>query len=216
MPRAPSWSWSAPCDPPSQRGHPPGSKLSKDTLIKEVYAQRQLLPPHLIERRLRFPATLEALQRFAPSPIPALHLIQHVLMLAGMHLLQHRRTFQSAYPSMVGPAHHGIKLPSLHVSLFGEGVKACERVRIFLSVPQWRSCPEEMLSHARALLSATAWKCIKTGKMKMWHFSGTKFAAGLAEETCNPLPLHEIQRKRTRRQNFSLDAKKKITHFQTA
>jgi hypothetical protein len=52
---------------------------------------------------------------------------------------------------MVGPAHHGIKLPSLHVSLFGEGVKACERVRIFLSVPQWRSCPEEMLSHARAL-----------------------------------------------------------------
>jgi hypothetical protein len=29
-------------------------------------------------------------------------------------------------------------------------------------------------------LSATAWKCTKTGKMKMWHFSGTKFAAGLA------------------------------------
>ena len=29
-------------------------------------------------------------------------------------------------------------------------------------------------------VSATAWKCIKTGKMKMWHFSGTKFAAGLA------------------------------------
>jgi hypothetical protein len=29
-------------------------------------------------------------------------------------------------------------------------------------------------------LSATAWKCTKTGKMKTWHFSGTKFAAGLA------------------------------------
>jgi hypothetical protein len=52
--------------------------------------------------------------------------------------------------------------------------------------------------------------------MKMWHFSGIKFAAGLAEETHNPLPSHEIRRKRTRRQIFSLDAKKKITHFLTA
>src|SRR5215510_7128574 len=129
MPRAPSWSWSAPCDPPSQRGHPPGSKLSKDTLITEVYAQRQRMPPHLIERRLRFPATLSALQRFVPSPMPALHLLQHFRMLAGMHLLQQSRksrTLQSAYPAMGGPAHHGIKLPSLHVSLFGEEVKAWE------------------------------------------------------------------------------------------
>src|SRR5262249_19643510 len=62
-------------------------------------------------------------------------------------------------------------------------------------------------------VSATAWKCTKTGKMKMWHFSGIKFAMGLAEETHNPLPSHEIRRKRTRRQNFSLDTKEKITHF---
>src|SRR5262245_59002867 len=88
MPRAPSWSWSAPYAPPSQRGHLPGRKLSKDTLITEVYAQRQRMPPHLIERRLRFPATLSALQRFVPSPMPALHLLQHFRMLAGMHLLQ--------------------------------------------------------------------------------------------------------------------------------
>jgi len=46
----------------------------------------------------------------------------------------------------------------------------------------------------------------KAGKMKMWHFSGIKFAVGLAEETHNPLPEHEIRRKRTRRQNFSLHA----------
>jgi hypothetical protein len=37
-------------------------------------------------------------------------------------------------------------------------------------------------------LSATAWKCTKAGKMKMRHFSGTKFAVGLAWETQNPLP----------------------------
>jgi hypothetical protein len=30
------------------------------------------------------------------------------------------------------------------------------------------------------VLSATAWKGIKTGKMKTWHFSGTKVAAELA------------------------------------
>jgi hypothetical protein len=29
-------------------------------------------------------------------------------------------------------------------------------------------------------VSATACKCTKTDKMKMWHFSGTKFAVGLA------------------------------------
>jgi hypothetical protein len=37
-------------------------------------------------------------------------------------------------------------------------------------------------------MSATACKCTKTGKMKMWYFSGTKFAAGLAWEVQNPLP----------------------------
>jgi hypothetical protein len=52
--------------------------------------------------------------------------------------------------------------------------------------------------------------------MKMWHFSGTKFAAGLAEETQDPLLWHEIRRKRTQSHFFSLDAKKKITHFHTA
>jgi len=52
--------------------------------------------------------------------------------------------------------------------------------------------------------------------MKMWHFSGTKFAAGLAYETQNFLLWHEIRRKRTRMHFFSLDAKKKITHFHTA
>jgi hypothetical protein len=57
--------------------------------------------------------------------------------------------------------------------------------------------------------------------MKIWHFSGIKFAAGLAEETHNTLPSHEIRRKRTRGQNFSLETKKKIAqkkiaHFQTA
>jgi hypothetical protein len=50
--------------------------------------------------------------------MPALPLIQHFLMLAGMHLFQQNRTFQSAFPSMVGPAHHGIKLPSLNFSQF--------------------------------------------------------------------------------------------------
>jgi hypothetical protein len=29
-------------------------------------------------------------------------------------------------------------------------------------------------------LSATAWKCAKSGKVKTWHFSGIKFAVGLA------------------------------------
>jgi hypothetical protein len=58
--------------------------------------------------------------------------------------------------------------------------------------------------------------CTKTGKVKMWHFSGIKFAAGLAYETHNSMPSHEIRRKRTRKQIFFIDAKKKITHFQTA
>jgi hypothetical protein len=50
----------------------------------------------------------------------------------------------------------------------------------------------------------------------MWLFSSIKFAVGLAEETHNPLPSHEIRGKRTKRQYFSLDAKKKIAHFQIA
>jgi hypothetical protein len=50
----------------------------------------------------------------------------------------------------------------------------------------------------------------------MWHFSGTKFAVGLAWETQNPLPWHEMRRKRIRRPFFSLGAKKKIAHFQIA
>ena len=66
------------------------------------------------------------------------------------------------------------------------------------------------------LVSATAWKCTKTGKMKMVRFSGIKFATGLAYETHNPPPPHEIRRKRIRRQIFSMDAKKKIVHFHTA
>jgi hypothetical protein len=65
-------------------------------------------------------------------------------------------------------------------------------------------------------VSATAWKRIKTGKMKMVRFSGIKFAAGLAYETLNPLPSHEIRRTWIRRQIFSTDAKKKIVHFQIA
>jgi len=65
-------------------------------------------------------------------------------------------------------------------------------------------------------LSATAWKRTKTGKMKMVRFSGIKFAAGLAHETLNLLPSHEIRRTRIRRQIFSTDAKKKIVHFQIA
>src|SRR6266487_1005275 len=65
-------------------------------------------------------------------------------------------------------------------------------------------------------VSATAWKCTKMGKMKMVRFSGIKFAMGLAYETHNPLPSHEIRRKRIRRQIFSTDAKKKIVRFQTA
>jgi hypothetical protein len=52
--------------------------------------------------------------------------------------------------------------------------------------------------------------------MKMVHFSGIKFALGLAYEAHNSLPPHEIRRKRIRRQIFSTDAKKKIVHFQTA
>src|SRR2546428_3550668 len=47
----------------------------------------------------------------------------------------------------------------------------------------------------------------------MWHFSGIKFAACLAYETHNPLPSHEIRRKRTRRQNFSLDAQEENHPF---
>jgi hypothetical protein len=65
-------------------------------------------------------------------------------------------------------------------------------------------------------VSATAWKRIKTGKMKMVRFFGIKFATGLAYETHNPLPSHEIRRTRIRRQIFSTDAKKKIVHFQIA
>jgi hypothetical protein len=65
-------------------------------------------------------------------------------------------------------------------------------------------------------LSATAWKRTETGKMKMVRFSGIKFAAGLAYETLNPLPSHEIRRTRIRRQIFSTNAKKKIVHFQIA
>ena len=30
------------------------------------------------------------------------------------------------------------------------------------------------------MVSATAWKCAKSGKVKTWHFSGIKFAVGLA------------------------------------
>jgi len=52
--------------------------------------------------------------------------------------------------------------------------------------------------------------------MKMVRFSGIKFATGLAYETHNPPPPHEIRRKRIRRQIFSMDAKKKIVHFHTA
>ena len=52
---------------------------------------------------------------------------------------------------------------------------------------------------------------------QLWvRFSGIKFAMGLAYETHNPLPSHEIRRKRIRRQIFSTDAKKKIVRFQTA
>jgi hypothetical protein len=59
--------------------------------------------------------------------------------------------------------------------------------------------------------------CVKGGTHpKMVHFSGIKFAAGLAYETHNPLPSHEIRRKRIGRQIFSTDAKKKIVHFQIA
>src|SRR5215510_12784146 len=65
----------------------------------------------------------------------------------------------------------------------------------------------------RPPVSATAWKCIKTGKMKMRHFSGIKFAAVLTEETHSPLSSHEIRRKRTRRQNFSLDAQEENHPF---
>src|SRR6266571_5238493 len=68
--------------------------------------------------------------------------------------------------------------------------------------------------HAVLAVSATAWTCTKTGKMKMVRFSGIKFAEGLAYETHNPLPSHEIRRKRIGRQIFSTDAKKKIVHFQ--
>src|SRR5262249_61075091 len=66
---------------------------------------------------------------------------------------------------------------------------------------------------ALAIVSATAGKCIKTGKMKMRHFSGIKFAAVLTEETHSPLSSHEIRRKRTRRQNFSLDAQEENHPF---
>jgi hypothetical protein len=48
--------------------------------------------------------------------------------------------------------------------------------------------------------------------MKMVRFSGIKFAAGLAYETHNLLPSHEIRRTRIRRQIFATDAKKKIAH----
>src|SRR5262249_34060038 len=64
-----------------------------------------------------------------------------------------------------------------------------------------------------AWVSATAWKRTKAGKMKMWHFSGIKFAVGLAEETYKPLPLHEIRRKRAGRPNFSLNAQEENHPF---
>ncbi len=38
----------------------------------------------------------------------------------------------------------------------------------------------------------------------MVRFSGIKFATGLAYETHNPLPSHEIRRKRIREGKFSL------------
>jgi hypothetical protein len=60
------------------------------------------------------------------------------------------------------------------------------------------------------------WKRTKTGKTKMVRFSGIKFAAGLAYETHNPIPSHEIRRTRIRRQIFATDAKKKIVPFQIA
>jgi len=77
-------------------------------------------------------------------------------------------------------------------------------------------CSAQHLHAIDRTLSATAWKRIKMGKMKMVRFSGIKFAAGLAYETLNPLPSHEIRRTRIRRQFFSTDAKKKIVHFQIA
>jgi hypothetical protein len=52
------------------------------------------------------------------------------------------------------------------------------------------------MRHPLRGVSATARKRTKTGKMKMQHFSGTKFASGLAWETQNPLPWHKIRRKR--------------------
>jgi len=52
--------------------------------------------------------------------------------------------------------------------------------------------------------------------MKMGHFSGIKFAMGLAYETHNPFPSHEIRSKRIRKHICSTDAKKKIVHFQIA
>ena len=79
-----------------------------------------------------------------------------------------------------------------------------------LNAPEGNTRPSGMA------MSATAWKRIKMGKMKMVRFSGIKFAAGLAYETLNPLPSHEIRRTRIRRQFFSTDAKKKIVHFQIA
>src|SRR5215471_9641707 len=63
------------------------------------------------------------------------------------------------------------------------------------------------------MMSATAWKCTKTGKLKMGHFSGIKFAGCLAKETRNPLPSHTIRRKRTRRPLFSLDAQEENHPF---
>ena len=67
-----------------------------------------------------------------------------------------------------------------------------------------------------SVVSATVWKRTKTGKTKMVRFSGIKFAAGLAYETHNPIPSHEIRRTRIRRQIFATDAKKKIVPFQIA
>jgi hypothetical protein len=82
-----------------------------------------------------------------------------------------------------------------------------QNVRQITSLFVW---PEVFLTEE---VSATAWKRTQAGKMKMGHFSGIKFAVGLAEETHNLLPSHEIRRKRTRRQNFSLNAQEENHPF---
>ena len=125
---------------------------------------------------------------------------------APCHLL--RRTAGPQVP--IGPfvaLHRSVRCPSVRLADLSVGSVPpnTEMVYSIRSVGQ--------LQCVMMCLSATAWKCTKTGKMKMWHFSGTEFAVGLAEEMHNPLLFHERRRKRIQRPFFLSGCQRNLSVF---